>query len=122
MLVGAGTIPPVSGQGATEWTTPLGPQVGLLDDQLITNAAGYASSGEGYGGGWRGAYLESAVRADPWGQRYAVNVKAMRILGADIIVLSAGPDGIVESQFEVDGLPTGGDDIVSLVFSTGVSP
>jgi hypothetical protein len=37
----------------------------------------------------------------------------------DAVTLSAGPDGIVESAFERDGLPTAGDDIVSLTDAFG---
>jgi hypothetical protein len=36
------------------------------------------------------------------------------------VTLSAGADGIVESAFERDGLPTAGDDIVSMVSSAGM--
>jgi hypothetical protein len=37
--------------------------------------------------------------------------------GMDAIVVTAGPDGMIESLFRVDGLPTRGDDIVASVSS-----
>ncbi len=121
LLVGNGGIPVVLPDGSREWATPVGGAVGLLDDQLTSNAAGYPRMAGGFVRGWRGAYLESSVHSDPWGQRYAVNVKAMHSAGADTVVISAGPDGVVQSQFLADGLPTAGDDILALVSSTGIA-
>jgi len=117
LLVGAGAVPRVDGRGTEPWAAPVGAAVGLLDDQLITNGAGYAIHRRSAASGWRGAYLEQAIGSDPWGQRYAVNMKATKTGGADVVVVSAGPDGVLESLFEVDGLPTRGDDVVSLVSS-----
>jgi hypothetical protein len=37
----------------------------------------------------------------------------------DTVVLSAGPDGLVDSPFERDGLPTTRDDIAAVVASSG---
>ena len=44
----------------------------------------------------------------------------MRSHRFDTVILSAGPDGIVESAFERDGLPSTGDDIVAVVSSAGM--
>jgi hypothetical protein len=60
------------------------------------------------------------VAADPWGHRYEVNVGALRSDRFDTVVLSAGRDGIVESPFEQDGLPSTGDDLVAVVSSSGM--
>ena len=120
LLVGAGAAPTVGGPGTEPWVTPQGAaDVGLLDDQLLRNAAGYRPFRRRDLLGWRGAYLQQPVGPDPWAHRYAVNVRAMRGVQTDTFVLSAGPDGIVVSPFEADGLSGAGDDIVSLV-SSGV--
>lgn len=95
-------------------------RVDLLERHLIWNEpAGHA--GFAYrlpttagGLGWRGAYLRTGAGADPWGHRYAVNVK---YLGGryDVLVLSAGPNGLVETPFEARNLEFGGDDMATLV-------
>lgn len=118
LLVGDGLAPSTSGD--TRWTTPSGAQVGRLDDHLITNAPAYQVRQGRAQFGWRGAYIQDPVAADPWGQRYAVNVAAMKSPVFDTVTLSAGADGIVESAFERDGLPTAGDDIASMVSSAGM--
>ena len=71
---------------------------------------------------WRGAYLPGPLGADPWGNRYAVNVEFLeRPLGAgpsgnvnDVFVLSAGDDGRVDTRFAVDGV-TSGNDVIAVV-------
>ncbi len=68
---------------------------------------------------WRGAYMAGPIGPDPWGTRYAVNVEFLaRALGAgpsgnvnDVVVVSAGPDRVVDTQFDVDGA-TGGSDVL----------
>lgn len=122
VLVGGGATPAALGAGTDAWASPADAKaVGVLDDHLITNAASYTQRPRGATFGWRGAYLDQPVQPDPWGNRYAVNVRAMRSSNFDTLVLSAGPDGLVESAFELDGLLTQGDDIVSLVAPSGIS-
>ena len=52
---------------------------------------------------WRGPYVSAPVRSDPWGNRYAINVRFLDAVSAsdgsdfagyvqDVFVLSAGPD------------------------------
>jgi hypothetical protein len=94
--------------------------VALLDDHLVVNEAGYSVVRGPSRLGWRGAYLQNPVQSDPWGHRYAVNIGVMRGHYFDTVVLSAGPDGIVDSPFERDGLPTTRDDIAALVASSGL--
>ncbi|MBI4484505.1 MAG: response regulator [Acidobacteria bacterium] len=119
LLVGAGAAPATRGTATERWATPVDEgSGGPLDDRLVTNAAGYRRSGPGELFGWRGAYLQEHVPADPWGNRYAVNVRAMSKAGVYTVVLSAGPNRIVESPFEAETLPTTGDDIVAIVSST----
>jgi hypothetical protein len=66
---------------------------------------------------WRGPYLPGPIGADPWGFRYAVNVEFLaRTLGPgpsgnvnDVVVISAGNNGIIESRYDTDGLSNGND-------------
>jgi hypothetical protein len=48
-----------------------------------------------------------------------VNVGVMAARSMDTVVLSPGPDAIVQSAFARDGLPTGGDDVVIQVAASG---
>jgi len=84
-----------------------------LENQLITNAPDYSTSGKRK---WRGPYLES-IDADPWGHRYYVNAKYLHQSGYAAFVLSAGPNGKIETDGDPANLPTtfngaGGDDII----------
>ena len=71
---------------------------------------------------WRGAYLPGPIGADPWGNRYAANVEYFaRTPGAgpsgnvnDVVVLSAGNNGLIETRYDTDG-PSNGNDIVYVV-------
>jgi len=71
---------------------------------------------------WRGAYLPGPIGADPWGNRYSVNVEFLaRGLGTgpsghvnDVFVISAGSNGLLETRYDVDGV-TSGNDIVYVV-------
>jgi hypothetical protein len=121
LLVGAGQAPRSGAATAAGWSAELAAEgVWPLDDHLVVNEVGYSVMGGSARRGWRGAYLQDPVRADPWGFRYAVNVGAMRSHFLDTVVLSAGPDGVVHSPFEHDGLPTTRDDIVAIVASSGL--
>lgn len=121
LLVGSGPIPAAGSGAVIAWTAPLdGSRVGHLDDHLVTNAAGYAASAGTARYGWRGAYIQERIGADPWGMRYSVNIASMRHPHADTIALSAGPDGVVTSPFVADGVATRGDDVAAVV--TSASP
>ena len=119
LLVGAGLTPAISSASGRGWAST-GAKVGTLDDHLIVNAPEYPARQPRAQFGWRGAYIQDPVAADPWGQRYAVNIAAMKSAAFDTVTLSAGPDGVVESVFERDGLPTAGDDVSSMVSSAGI--
>lgn len=66
---------------------------------------------------WRGPYVPGPISSDPWGFRYAVNVEFLvRAAGAgpsgsdnDVVVISAGDDGMIEPAFAVDGVTSGND-------------
>ena len=93
--------------------------VDLIERHLITNEPAGSSAMSWQpplrsgAFGWRGAYLRSGVGADPWGRRYSVNVA---FLGQrpDVLVISSGPNGTIETPFTGVNLKYGGDDIAVL--------
>jgi prepilin-type N-terminal cleavage/methylation domain-containing protein len=106
---------------ASLWTTGV---AGSLADQLVINAPGYALRTPTSQFGWNGPYFSSQLMADPWGNRYAVNVALVDLspgaATADgqakmaVWVLSAGPNGIVDTPFAssiLTAVRPGGDDI-----------
>jgi type II secretory pathway pseudopilin PulG len=125
LLVSEGRVPRLGDGGEAAWIAPRdledGGRVERLADHLVTNLAGYAPRAGTPGrtfGGWRGPYLDGGAGADPWGWRYAVNVRWLsRRVPFDTLVLSPGPDGAVQTAFGRDGLATGGDDLSALVSS-----
>jgi type II secretory pathway pseudopilin PulG len=84
---------------------------------------------------WRGTYLRGPVRADPWGNRYAVNVAFMdpspvdavanitsgfavsAYQRLDVFVLSAGADKEIDTPSAQDGAVPGDDDFIFIVSS-----
>ena len=131
MLVGNGDMPQVGPDGDPDWAMPYdGRLVDTFQDHLITNTPGYLTSGERAAGSalpsqggfnapfaWRGPYVNAPVNSDPWGNRYACN--AIYLVpstgGNDVVLLSAGPDGSVNSGFTKDALVAGGDDMILTV-------
>lgn len=138
-------------QAATEATVNWLPdgsapsQQDLLEHQLIDNAnpSPYpVPTFTGGGGprnkvGWRGAYLNGPITADPWNARYQVNTIFLGVAinavdtgmtpnqlqeglreaawNRDVLVLSAGSNGIVETSFggtATGGVTAGGDDVI----------
>jgi prepilin-type N-terminal cleavage/methylation domain-containing protein len=123
LLHGPGNPPPI----ATVATTTEGQAwaalalTGLLENHLVknmpsglatTDTTKYATTGRF---SWRGPYLEKLTE-DPWGNRYLVNIKngnPGENPAKVIWVLSAGPNGIIETNpnaFTDEGPVTGGDD------------
>lgn len=121
LLVSNAPAPRAATPGEDAWSRPVDDgSVDLLSRHLVTNDPGVGGAGswplptEAAGLGWRGAYLPSVPDADPWGHRYAVNVRYLG-LRPDVLVLSAGRDGLVETPFEARNLSYGGDDVAALV-------
>jgi type II secretory pathway pseudopilin PulG len=122
-------------QNAVEWDDPIGAEVELATDHLITNANGYnvvtfpAPAGPVPGLGWRGGYLSNLSGPDPWGVRYAcatvwmnpgsdVTVAANKGTNHDAFCLSAGQDGNVDTDIESTvngGVVVGGDDAIYVI-------
>lgn len=118
LLVGPGEAPLVGDGGDVAWAAGLDDtKVARLEDHLVTNTPGYPTRQGGSPGaprGWRGGYL-SRLGPDPWGHRYAINVRSTRSATADTIAISPGPNGVIETAFDADGTTPGGDDIVAVI-------
>ncbi len=163
LLVSDGDIPTLATSVSTEsfWTQTVNlAEVDTLSNHLVENQPGNSDT-QRYrtpadiivsGGGnnidftsadsagynapyaWRGAYLRGPVSADPWGNRYAVNVgfldprASTSISGisgtcsyptdypkADVFVLSAGPDQEVDTPSCQDGAKPGDNDVIFVV-------
>jgi hypothetical protein len=110
----------------------------LLEHHLIKNAPG--GSGEHYPRvgeisyartrGWNGPYVARMPSADPWGNKYLVNVQLLTPKGVSLaaeeelvletgqrpaaFTISAGPNRQLDTRFDqiADSFVTGGDDIV----------
>lgn len=75
-------------------------KVDSLAGHLIDNDPNYATTGPR---AWRGPYLQAVPPTDPWGRSYLVNIgNAPPPLGPGpdqpwVVVLSAGPDSIINT-------------------------
>jgi type II secretory pathway pseudopilin PulG len=73
---------------------------------------------------WRGSYLPGPIGPDPWGTRYAVNVEFLaRAPGVgpsgnvnDVFVISAGPDRVIDTRFDIDGATAGNSDLINVLW------
>ena len=104
-----GDTPAVSGA-----TIIIPTSIDYTDDQLVTNAPVYPTTGRSK---WIGPYLET-VKQDPWGNKYYIDVKGLQpanVGGSMVVyVVSAGPDKKLETVFGQAGpsIAVVGDDIV----------
>ena len=133
MLVSDGDIPRELGvDGDARWQDVVDNSTGrvdFLERHLITNnprgnpAYGYSTTIQNP---WRGPYLAGPVDPDPWGNRYASNVRWIKDVpkANDVVVLSAGPDERVNTAWEKDGITPGDDDIVIIMLrdQNGIVP
>jgi prepilin-type N-terminal cleavage/methylation domain-containing protein len=129
LLVSGGTIPTMA-SGVTTWNSATTAAacdlfsnhlVGNTPKSQITNVYPTTVTAPGSDFVWRGPY-QANFPADPWGRRYAVNIGNMRststTLSNVVWVLSAGPDGIIQTPFNPvlpavgTTLSASGDDIV----------
>lgn len=110
--------------GAEAWLLTGPDVVDAIANQLINNRpsfglTGYPLKTTASGSGWNGPYLATDVGADPWGNRYVINVEFLSVMPrafeADGIqekravwVLSAGPDGVFDTLY-----PTAGEQLLS---------
>lgn len=134
LLVSSGDIPSLGPDGDSDWVRPPdGDAIDYLEFYLIANRPGNNTDRRfptpddcadplsplfQEVRAWRGAYL-NVGSGDPWGNRYMVNTA---FLGPgwvqDVVILSAGPDEEVDSDFDQDGFVQGDDDLAVLI-STG---
>lgn len=127
LLVGDGAIPAVGGGGGWGWAQPTDLcKVDFFANHLITNTPGGSAANAyktplqtGFSAefSWRGPYMSAPILPDPWGSRYAANVK---FLGPDawtedVAVLSAGPNNRINSPYAHDGLTPGDDDFLYIL-------
>ena len=122
-------------QEAVNWDQEPAGNTDTIDEQLVMNGSTPYTAPTAFntrGKGWRGSYLNAALGADPWGNRYSANTSFLAVatdapVGTaegqrsggwtkDVIVVSAGRDGIVQTVFEgTAGSGTsvaGSDDVV----------
>lgn len=104
----------------TLWSTGA---TGGLAEQLVNNIPGYVLKTPTSQFGWNGPYFSNEIGADPWGNRYLVNIGlidtspgAATLSGQQklaVWVLSPGPNGTVETPFTLPILnaAAAGDDI-----------
>ena len=109
----------------------------LMEPHLVTNAAGYTAAGFTGGGGprhaigWRGAYLNGTADVDPWGYVYQASTIFLGVAtdatagtgegalsggwSADVMVISAGSNGNIQTLFGALGGTAVGDDVAYVV-------
>lgn len=115
---------PIYAGGSTPGTgTPSNGDGDILDHHLSENAPGGTTDVAKKYKKWEGSYL-SVPKADPWGNKYYVNVQFLAGQAGDAVsgdkgrhafVLSAGPDGVINTAFDQASdsiLVVDGDDIV----------
>jgi prepilin-type N-terminal cleavage/methylation domain-containing protein len=104
LLVSPGNVPAVAVPNL--WTTGTTDQ---LANQLIANTPGFTPRTASAAFGWNGPYLSSAIGADPWNNRYMVNVglidttqgtqSAAGVTKSAVWVISAGPNGAIDTPY-----------------------
>ena len=95
-----------------------------LDNHLLSNtpgrqrAAAYPTTGSVR---WRGPYSEGGVSVDPWGRPYLVTVVSGFSVDTDnykrLFVLSAGPDGVLDTVGDLGAMSGLSGDDVGVVLS-----
>jgi Tfp pilus assembly protein PilE len=109
----------------------------LMDNHFVTNSPAYtavsftAGGGPRPGSGWRGPYVNGPLDVDPWG--YAYQASTVFLIPAsdatdgtgtgqrrggwtqDVVVISAGSNGTIQTAFGAAGTAAVGDDVVYVV-------
>ena len=92
---------------ATGWAAP-GATWNQLDTHLVNNGHTYPATGDNK---WAGPY-SAQLPVDPWGRPYVINAADFTAAATiPVWVLSAGPNGIVETSINAATTVTGGDDV-----------
>ncbi|MDP2156617.1 MAG: type II secretion system protein GspG [Nitrospirota bacterium] len=95
MLMGAGTLPTLTGAG---WNSGV---VDVFENYLSQDDNGCWPTT------WKGPYM-AFVNADPWGRSYIINADSLLTATSPIWLLSAGPDGIIDTA-TTNSTPVGDD-------------
>lgn len=118
VLIGPGEVP-IAGE-SNPWTTR---RTYPLSSVLIANDPGYPRKTPSRQFGWRGPYLSSEINADPWHNRYMVNIGLIDLTeGAEaasgevksaVWVISAGRNGVLQTEYAqpITSATRRGDDI-----------
>jgi prepilin-type N-terminal cleavage/methylation domain-containing protein len=118
LLISPGNVPTTA--AASLWTTGTNDTIA---NQLMGNTPTYTVKSATNTYGWNGPYLSSGIGADPWNNRYMVNINLIdTTLGTQtaagapksaVWVISAGPNGQIETAYaqSITTAVTGGDDI-----------
>ena len=96
LLYGAGTLDKANFPAGWDVTAPQ-----LFDDHLMQDSNGC------YGDMYKGPYFP-AVEKDPWGHAYIVNAQGFGVDKQAVLVLSSGPDGILQTG-STDAVAAGDD-------------
>lgn len=112
-LEGTGNTP-TNSSTSTEWTDASTSDT--LTNQLFSNTPGYSTSQQpAKPFQWRGPYLDR-IAEDPWDNKYLVNItNAKSTSTSAAFVISAGPNGDIETNFnlsEASNLVAVGDDLI----------
>ena len=112
-LEGPGSSVSDTSGNSSNWVN--GSTASTLVNQLLTNAPGYSTTSSlAKPFKWKGPYLNPDT--DPWGNKYLVNIiNAKSASGLACFVLSAGPDGVVQTPFSISAnsqVSASSDDII----------
>jgi type II secretory pathway pseudopilin PulG len=137
-----GTAATITGGATVNWrgATNQSTQFDLMDDQFVENDNANPYSGPDFtagggprsGLGWRGPYLTGSITGDPWGFMYQASTAFLTVAmngatvgtgegakgggwKADVIVVSAGQNGIVQTLFGDADTASVGDDVIYVV-------
>ncbi|MBI5848186.1 MAG: type II secretion system protein GspG [Nitrospirae bacterium] len=98
-LSGAGNLP--SGLAALGYDAAV---ASSYDSHLSADVNGC------YGANWKGSYM-AVVTADPWGNTYLTNANSFAATGQPVWIISAGPNGVLETPANSIAIADGVDDI-----------
>jgi general secretion pathway protein G len=63
-----------------------------------------------YAPNWKGPYM-ARVTKDPWGNSYITNANSFATAGQPVWIISAGPNGQLETSSGSEAIPDGSDDV-----------
>jgi len=118
LLVSVGNTPAAA--SSTLWTTGT---TDLLPNQLVANVPGYSVRTATSSFGWNGPYVSNTISADPWNNRYMINIglidttQGTQAVGgatkSAVWAISAGPNVTIDTPYAqpITTAEVAGDDI-----------